>query len=210
MRRLPVIAVPDTILEAAEEGTPIEANHLPAGIRRAPGSWLRRVGWALLVIALVAGVDQLTKLVARQALEGRGTVRVVGDVLVLRYVENEGAFLSLGSRWPAATRFLVFTVATAAATVALTVYLLGARSLDGFHRIALACIVGGGIGNLIDRIAYHGAVIDFVNLGVGRLRTGIFNAADLAVMVGAVLLIVAPFRKTPPPGPGVTAKEGRG
>lgn len=160
------------------------------------------------MIALVVGADQLTKLVARQALEGKGTVPVVGHVLVLRYVENEGAFLSLGSRWPAATRFLVFTVATAIATVALTAYLFLARSLDVFHRIALACIVGGGLGNLIDRIAYRGAVIDFMNLGIGGLRTGIFNVADLAVMVGAVLLIVAPFRRESAAGPRDTRKEG--
>lgn len=153
------------------------------------------------MIALVVGVDQLTKLAAKQTLRGQGTVRVVGDVLVLRYVENEGAFLSLGSRWPAAVRFLVFTVATAAATVALTAYLFLARSLEGLHRIALACIVGGGVGNLIDRILYRGSVIDFANLGIGRLRTGIFNVADLAVMAGAVLLIVAPFRKQSEAGP---------
>jgi signal peptidase II len=163
--------------------------------------WLRRVGWALLVIVLVAGIDQLTKVAARQALEGRGTVPVVGRLLVLRYVENEGAFLSLGSRWPQSTRFLVFTVATGIATVALSVYLFLARNLETLHRIALACIVGGGVGNLIDRIAYRGRVIDFMNLGIGRLRTGIFNVADLAVMVGAVLLIVAPFRKEEGTGP---------
>lgn len=162
----------------------------------------------LLVIALVVGVDQLSKLVARQTLEGKGTIHVVGNVLVLRYVENEGAFLSLGSRWPAATRFWVFTVATAAATAALVLYLLFARNLDRVHQGALACIVGGGIGNLIDRIAYRGSVIDFANLGIGRLRTGIFNVADLAVMVGAALLILASFRRQPGTGVGEEPREG--
>jgi len=120
---------------------------------------------------------------------------VVGSVLVLRFVQNEGAFLSLGSRWPPTVRFLVFTLATAVAVVALTIYLLLSHGLHGLQRMSLACIIGGGVGNLIDRIAYHGSVIDFMNLGLGRLRTGIFNTADVAVLVGAVLLLLAPLRR---------------
>jgi signal peptidase II len=147
------------------------------------------------VIALIVGADQLSKLAAKRFLEDRGTIPVVGTVLVLRYVENEGAFLSLGAGWPATTRFLVFTVATSAAVAALALYLVLSKALDGLHRIALACIIGGGVGNLIDRIAYQGSVIDFMNLGVGRLRTGIFNAADLAVLAGAVMLLMASLQR---------------
>jgi signal peptidase II len=171
---------------------------------------LRRIGWALLVIALIVGADQLSKLAAKRYLESRGTIPVVGSVLVLRYVENEGAFLSLGSRWPPATRFLVFTVATSLAVAALTVYLVASRSLDGLHRIALACIIGGGIGNLIDRVAYQGSVIDFMNLGLGRLRTGIFNAADLAVLVGAILLLLGPLKRERDAESAGLKKENRG
>jgi signal peptidase II len=130
---------------------------------------------------------------------------VVGTVLVLRYVQNEGAFLSLGSRWPPTVRFLVFTVATAVAVVALTIYLFLSHGLHGLQRMSLACIIGGGVGNLIDRVAYQGSVIDFMNLGLGRLRTGIFNTADVAVLVGAVLLLMAPLRREheeEPAGPG--------
>jgi signal peptidase II len=155
----------------------------------------RGIAWALLLIVLVVGADQLSKFAAKRYLEGEGTVPVVGSVLVLRYVQNEGAFLSLGSRWPPTVRFVVFTVATAAAVVALTVYLLLSHGLQALQRMSLACIIGGGVGNLIDRIAYDGSVIDFMNLGLGRLRTGIFNTADVAVLVGAVLLLLAPLRR---------------
>jgi signal peptidase II len=96
------------------------------------------------------------------------------------------------------------------AVAALTVYLVASRSLDGLHRIALACIIGGGIGNLIDRVAYQGSVIDFMNLGLGRLRTGIFNAADLAVLVGAILLLLGPLKRERDAESAGLKKENRG
>jgi hypothetical protein len=82
------------------EGTVIENDVTVSPQRTGRGSRLRRIGWALLVIALIVGADQLSKLAAKRYLESRGTIPVVGSVLVLRYVENEGAFLSLGSRSP--------------------------------------------------------------------------------------------------------------
>jgi signal peptidase II len=56
--------------------------------------------------------------------------------------------------------------------------------------VALSLICGGGCGNLIDRIAHGGYVIDFLNVGVGGLRTGIFNIADMAIMAGALLMVL--------------------
>ena len=58
------------------------------------------------------------------------------------------------------------------------------------HVIALSFMIGGGAGNLIDRIFNHGAVIDFLNLGVGTLRTGVFNAADMEIVAGITLLLL--------------------
>ncbi|HXC20398.1 MAG TPA: signal peptidase II, partial [Steroidobacteraceae bacterium] len=68
--------------------------------------------------------------------------------------------------------------------------------------IALALIAGGGISNLIDRLLYGGRVTDFLNVGIGSLRTGIFNVADMAILAGALLLILnpqAPLIRTMPP-----------
>jgi signal peptidase II len=69
--------------------------------------------------------------------------------------------------------------------------------LGGLASTALALLVGGGASNWIDRLANEGRVVDFMILGIGSLRTGVFNVADVAIMVGAGLLIVA-TRKTPP------------
>ncbi len=57
--------------------------------------------------------------------------------------------------------------------------------------IALSLIVGGGLGNLIDRLLNHGVVVDYISMGVGSLRTGVFNLADAAITVGLVVILVS-------------------
>jgi signal peptidase II len=130
----------------------------------------------------------------------------LGDFFRIEYAENPGAFLSLGAGLSADTRFWVFAVAVG-------LFLLGAswvlfrenlgesaaipaeKRLDRLTAFSLAVIVGGGIGNLIDRStrANHG-VVDFLNMGIGNLRTGIFNVADMAIMLGVILLAWKSFR----------------
>ncbi|PID99718.1 MAG: signal peptidase II, partial [Acidobacteria bacterium] len=56
--------------------------------------------------------------------------------------------------------------------------------------VCLSCVIGGGIGNLYDRIFNDGIVIDFMNFGIGSLRTGILNVADLSVTFGAVIFVI--------------------
>ena len=61
--------------------------------------------------------------------------------------------------------------------------------------IALALYIGGGLGNLIDRLFNNGVVVDFMNVGVGSLRTGIFNVADMAIMAAVAILLITQFPK---------------
>lgn len=97
----------------------------------------------------------------------------------------------MGSSLPEKTRGLIFTVGSGAIVVLMLCYLLVALSLTPTITIALSLICGGGSGNLIDRILYDGHVIDFLNVGIGGLRTGIFNAADVAIMAGAFLILLS-------------------
>ena len=60
-------------------------------------------------------------------------------------------------------------------------------------------MLAGGIGNLIDRVFHGGLVIDFLNMGIGPVRTGIFNVADMAIMAGFALLILQPRPKSDTP-----------
>lgn len=73
-------------------------------------------------------------------------------------------------------------------------------SLGKIETIALSLAVGGGIGNLIDRIAF-GSVTDFLNFGIGQVRTGIFNVADMAIMAGLFLFLYAAMKPKPNPTP---------
>lgn len=119
-----------------------------------------------------------------------------GDFFRLEYAENPGAFLSLGAQLSADTRFWVFAVAVGAFLIAAGWVLFRERKLDVTTAFSLSVIVGGGIGNLIDRAtrANHG-VVDFLNLGLGNFRTGIFNIADMAIMLGVILLAWKSFRR---------------
>lgn len=103
----------------------------------------------------------------------------------LTYVENPGAFLGLGSRLPDGARTWLLGVLSAALVIGVTTAALRSPTAGRGDVLALALVAAGGASNLIDRIAF-GSVSDFVNVGVGALRTGIFNGADVAISAGVV------------------------
>ncbi len=146
-----------------------------------------RVTAVLIVVATVA-LDQASKALARGLLEGRGRLSYLGDVFRLELARNAGAFLSLGANLPPAVRGAILTWG-------VLILALGAAWVALRHRggpvvsVGAALVAGGGFGNLWDRLAYAGLVTDFMNLGLGRLRTGIFNVADLAIVAGVALLV---------------------
>ena len=150
-----------------------------------------------LVIALIVlvniGCDQATKHLARAHLADRGTVFVLGNIFILHYVENEGAFLSLGAGLPPAVRSVVFVALPLAALAAMIAYLARRRSAAWTIVAGFSFIAGGGFGNLIDRLMRAGRVSDFMNLGIGSVRTGIFNFADLSILIGCLLILVGPW-----------------
>jgi signal peptidase II len=151
----------------------------------------------LLTVVACAGCDQAAKALARDALESSPPVTLLGGAVRLEYTENPGAFLSLGADLPRAARFLVGVVFVAAALLTMLVFTLRSAVLSRRQKTGMTLILGGGFGNLIDRLANDGHVIDFVSVGIGPLRTGIFNLADVAITAG-VLLVLLSFRKAEP------------
>ena len=111
------------------------------------------------------------------------------DTFRIVYAENTGAFLSIGGELAPEVRFWMFIVGVGVLLLGLAVYLLIAIQLTAVPIIAGSLFLLGGLSNLYDRVMNDGAVIDFLNIGVGSLRTGIFNVADIAIMIGGVLLI---------------------
>jgi signal peptidase II len=158
-------------------------------IRRILVSHLRRLLLIGLIVISSTGCDQVTKAAATYYLAEGRQVSFLGDVFRLQLIENNGAFLGLGSAMPAQARFWVLVVLTGIAVAAMLVFVLTNRSLQPSFAAGLSLIIGGGIGNLIDRLINNGAVIDFMNAGIGSLRTGIFNVADVAIMIGIGALI---------------------
>lgn len=154
---------------------------------------MRKLPRTILVLLLTltcVGCDQATKFVAKRYLQPDAIISLAGDALRLQYAENSGAFLSLGSSLPDPWRHLVFTVLVGIFLLGLLAYTLFSGELAPFTIACLSFICAGGLSNLIDRIAYDGRVVDFLNMGIGPLRTGIFNIADMAITFGALFMLV--------------------
>ncbi len=148
---------------------------------------------AILVLAIAlscVGCDRVTKDLARDRLEPGMRHALLGGLFRLQYEENRGGMLSLGSELAPDARFWLFTVSVGTLLTLLLLYASVNRAMPWQDRVAISLVAGGGIGNLIDRLAYDGAVIDFLNVGVGGLRTAIFNVADVAVLGGAAILVL--------------------
>ena len=146
-----------------------------------------------LVLLVSVGCDQASKAIARQQLAGAPTRTYLGDIFRLQYIENTGAFLGLGASLPPALRFWIMVVLVSTAVTGMLIYVLKTRDLSFLGILGWSLVIGGGLGNLIDRILNDGAVVDFMNLGLGRLRTGIFNIADVAVMLGLGIALLDLF-----------------
>lgn len=153
----------------------------------------RKNRWALVLSIISASVivDQVTKRLADQWLRGRAPRIYLLDFFRFDYVENSGAFLSLGAGLSSPVRFWLLSVAVAVFLGGLLVYLLRSDGLRRWHLVALSMILGGGASNLIDRILRtNGRVIDFMNMGIGPLRTGVFNVADMLIMAGILAVLI--------------------
>ena len=152
--------------------------------------------WAVLPLLLLVGAtigcDRVTKHVAATTLSGSPGRSFLGNTVRLEYTENTGAFLGLGANWPSSLRVGVFTIGNALLLLVVVVAGIG-RAWSRPALIGLALLFAGGASNLVDR-ALRGSVIDFMNVGLGPLRTGIFNVADVAILVGVSLVLLASHR----------------
>jgi signal peptidase II len=136
----------------------------------------------LICAAVVVVLDQITKWMASSRLEPGEPVSLFGDFARLTLVHNTGAAFGLfpGSRGP----FIVISVLA----IGVVLYLfLRETHRNVLNRVLLGCILGGAIGNLIDRVRL-GWVVDFIDMGVGQTRWPVFNVADSAVTLGVVFL----------------------
>ena len=138
--------------------------------------------WISLAALLI---DQAVKWRITETMVEGETVPVLGTLLRFTYIHNPGGVfgLSFGGR----SLHLVLAVV---ALAAVCVMVLRMRSEGGLADVGLALLLGGALGNLVDRVL-HGEVIDFLDVGIGPYRWWIFNVADACVTVGVGLLMVS-------------------
>lgn len=140
---------------------------------------------ALVTTAIVVVLDQVSKHLVRQHLDLHRSLSVFGNFFKLTYVENSGiAFgINVGGTLP------LFTGLSILAIGFIFTYLYRERSSHLAVRVSLALILGGAVGNLIDRIIF-GQVVDFLDFGLGTYRFFVFNLADTAVTVGVTIYLI--------------------
>jgi signal peptidase II len=155
---------------------------------------MRNISRLLLVTALLiscVGCDQISKQVVRNRMTLTESHSYLGDTVRLLYVENTGAFLGLGDSLSESVRITLLQGGVGLIVLGLVWAAAFARDMNRWQIIALALLAAGGLGNLIDRVLYDGRVTDFLNVGIGSLRTGIFNLADMVEVAGIVLFALS-------------------
>jgi signal peptidase II len=154
---------------------------------------LRLIIISAAVLFLVA-CDQTTKNIAKTELKNQSKTEI-GGIINLQYIENDGGMLSLGSNLPQEIKFLIFIPVVAFFLVILFVYLIKHKQLVFSKQFALLLILSGGLGNLFDRILNSGKVIDFIQLGLSGISTGVFNIADFYITLRFVILSLSIFKR---------------
>lgn len=160
------------------------------------GDMICRIGIRLAVVIAITstiGCDRVTKHVAAASLSDGHVRSYLSDTIRLQYVENTGGFLGLGAELPSSVRMTLFTAVTGMVLVGLAVIAMRHR-WQGWLLAGAWLVVAGGASNWIDRLV-RGSVVDFMNVGIGPLRTGIFNVADVAIMLGVAMVAWTGWRR---------------
>jgi len=138
---------------------------------------IKLLGWSIVLIML----DQISKLIVKHFMQEKESISIIGNLLKITYIKNPGmAFgIQIGGK-------LFYTIFASIASVIILVYLFRLKPENFWARFGLATILGGAIGNLVDRIIYS-KVVDFIDIRI--IRWPVFNFADTAVTIGMVILI---------------------
>jgi signal peptidase II len=154
-------------------------------------NWLKVLLFCITSLVFI-GCDRITKDLAKQHLMYREPISYLHNTVRLEYAENTGAALSLGDQLSKPVSFWLLSILPLVFLFILFGYTIkNSKTFSPFKMLALSLIIAGGIGNIIDRLAYDRHVTDFMNLGILNLRTGIFNFADVCVTAGVIAFFIA-------------------
>ena len=148
----------------------------------------------LLILSINIGCDQVSKTIVRHKMNDYSYVSFLNNHVTLSKVENSGAFLSMGDSLSKPAKMVVLNIIPMLAIAFGLFFVLTRTNITGLTLIALVMILGGGVGNLYDRMV-HGSVTDFMHVNFGIFQTGIFNVADLSITFGVFILLMLNFFK---------------
>jgi len=161
----------------------------------------------LLVSGVVLAADLLTKAWIQSRFHLGESVHVLGEWVRLTYVLNPGA--AFGLHVGPYSRQL-FAVLALVAVAVIVLVMARTPSAERARLAALALVLGGAVGNLLDRLRATGAVVDFLDVGLGTYRWPVFNVADMGVSIGAMLLVLLLWGEEPVEMPALAAGEPPG
>lgn len=147
----------------------------------------------LLIFTLVLlniSCDQISKTVVRNTIDKNQRIEVFNDNFVVTKVENTGAAYSIGSDLAPALKIIILQVLPLLVLLFLFKQIITKTTYSNETSIGIAFIIGGGIGNIYDRILY-GSVTDFLILDLGFIKTEVFNMADVSVMIGSFIVLIS-------------------
>ena len=161
----------------------------------------KRIFYILSVIVITIAIDQISKVLVRQHVEARTEINpgerisLIGDTFLMMNVENEGAFLGMGSDLNPTLRIILLLILPILVLAFVLRHIIKDKTMDNWSLFAFSSIIGGGIANVFDRII-RSSVTDFFFIDFGGIfKTGIFNMADVFVTTGMIMLLIASFRK---------------
>lgn len=146
----------------------------------------------LAIVLVIVALDVTTKALVQQNLHLYQQVDVIGSYFRLTYIRNPGAAFGIDLGGYSRPVFMVLSIV---ALIALGAMYWVTPFSDRVRLVSIALICGGAVGNLTDRIRSPRGVVDFLDVGVGSVRWPVFNVADAAVTVGAVLLALSLLRE---------------
>jgi signal peptidase II len=151
--------------------------------------------FAILVIVLCnVSCDQISKNIVRERIDYNESIHFLSNRLTLTKVENTGAFLSLGNNLPEAFKLFLLVLLPLITLLGAIVYIMIKQDISKVFILGACFTIGGGIGNLYDRILF-GSVTDFLHINFGFFQTGIFNMADVSIMIGMGFLLIGSQQK---------------
>ncbi|HYU34705.1 MAG TPA: signal peptidase II [Thermoanaerobaculia bacterium] len=164
----------------------------PALTVTAASSWLGKLRYLFVSLGLIA-LDQWTKWLVEIHLPQHMAQPIIPGLLNLTHVRNTGVAFGLFASQGMSGGSWLLTLLGLAALAAVAIYFWFASAHDRLLLVSLALVVGGAVGNLIDRMS-SGAVTDFIDVYVGSYHWPSFNVADSAISIGIVLMAIDSFR----------------